>query len=123
MIFSAARFSFARLFGLGRYGSRQSGQTLRSSIWQPTLDKKGEPIVCQTCQGSGYRGRTAAFELLELNDEIRQLIIDGATVAQIRSACRKNKMLYLQEQALRKVIDGETSVQEVIRISQQAKRK
>lgn len=84
---------------------------------------KDQPEVCQTCQASGYRGRTAAFELLELNDDIRRLIIDGATVAHIRAACRKNGMLYLQEQALRKVIDGSTSVQEVVRISQQAKKR
>jgi type II secretory ATPase GspE/PulE/Tfp pilus assembly ATPase PilB-like protein len=90
---------------------------------EPQVDKKGQPVVCQVCQGSGYRGRTAAFELLELNDEIRQLIAGGAAVAQIRSACRKNRMLYLQEQALRKVIQGETSIQEVIRISQQARKK
>jgi len=86
-------------------------------------DKKGETTVCAACQGSGYRGRTAAFELLLLNKDIRQLITDGATVAQIRAACRKNKMLYLQEQALRKVIDGTTSVPEVIRVTQRSKKK
>jgi type II secretory ATPase GspE/PulE/Tfp pilus assembly ATPase PilB-like protein len=86
----------------------------------PAEDKKGG--VCDACQGSGYRGRTAAFELLLLNRDIRQLITEGATVAQIRSACRKNNMLYLQEQALRKVIDGSTSVQEVIRVTQQARK-
>ena len=87
----------------------------------PEGDKGSPP--CPACQGSGYRARTAAFELLLLNSDIRQLITDGATVAQIRAACRKNKMLYLQEQALRKVIDGTTSVQEVIRVSQQPKKK
>jgi type II secretory ATPase GspE/PulE/Tfp pilus assembly ATPase PilB-like protein len=79
-------------------------------------DEKGRTFVCPNCQGSGYRGRTAAFELLKLNDEIRKLIIDGATVAQIRAACRKNDMLYLQEQALRKVIEGLTSIEEVVRV-------
>jgi len=90
---------------------------------KPELDKRGQPIICPTCQGTGYRDRTAAFELLELNDEVRQLIVSGATVAQIRAACRKNKMLYLQEQALRKVIEGTTSIQEVVRITQQAQPK
>jgi len=90
-----------------------------SSVAEP-LPKKA--AVCDACQGSGYRGRTAAFELLLLNKDIRHLITEGATVAQIRAACRKNKMLYLQEQALRKVIDGSTSVQEVIRVTQQARK-
>ena len=88
---------------------------------EPGEGEKGDLRLCPACQGSGYRGRTAAFELLLLNNDIRQLIIERATVAQIRSACRKNKMLYLQEQALRKVIDGTTSIQEVIRVTQQAK--
>jgi type II secretory ATPase GspE/PulE/Tfp pilus assembly ATPase PilB-like protein len=78
-----------------------------------------ETEVCPECQGSGYKGRVAVFELLKLTPEIRQLIVDGATVAQIRTAARKNKMLYLQEMAMRRVIDGTTSVQEVIRVMQQ----
>ena len=75
--------------------------------------------ICPECQGSGYKGRIAVFELLKLTTETRQLIIDGATVAQIRTAARKNKMLYLQEMAMQRVMDGTTSVQEVIRVMQQ----
>jgi len=78
-----------------------------------------EAEVCPDCQGSGYKGRVAVFELLKLTPETRQLIIDGATVAQIRAAARKNKMLYLQEMAMQRVMDGTTSVQEVIRVMQQ----
>ena len=86
---------------------------------QQVVDDKGRPIICQTCQGSGYFGRTAVFELLEMTDEIRALVASGAPIAQIKAACRKNKMLYLQEQAIQCVIDGVTSIQEVIRVSQQ----
>jgi len=88
----------------------------------PLTDEKGRPIVCQSCQGSGYVGRTAAFELLEITDELRQLVADNASLSQIRAASRRNNMLYLQEQALRKVIDGVTSIQEVVRVLQQAKK-
>ncbi|OPX22559.1 MAG: hypothetical protein B1H04_04820 [Planctomycetales bacterium 4484_123] len=80
-------------------------------------DEKGRPITCATCRGTGYMGRTAAFELLELNDEIRRLIVDAAPLDQIKAACRRNGMLYLQEQALRKVIEGVTSIAEVIRVT------
>jgi type II secretory ATPase GspE/PulE/Tfp pilus assembly ATPase PilB-like protein len=90
---------------------------------EPARDEKGNPIVCSACQGSGYVGRTAAFELLELNDELRQLIVSGATISQLKAACRKGGMLYLQEIALQKVMRGETSVQEVIRVSKDAKKK
>ena len=90
---------------------------------KPPLDEKGRPIVCATCQGTGYFERTAAFELLEMTDGIRKLVVGGSTIREIKAACRKNKMLYLQEQALRKVIAGETSVQEVLRVSQSLKKK
>jgi type II secretory ATPase GspE/PulE/Tfp pilus assembly ATPase PilB-like protein len=80
-------------------------------------DEKGKPVVCPTCRGTGYRGRTAAFELLEMTEAIRELIVQDASLSQIKSACRKNKMLYLQEQALRKVIAGATSIEEVVRVS------
>jgi type II secretory ATPase GspE/PulE/Tfp pilus assembly ATPase PilB-like protein len=90
---------------------------------RPRLDEKGNPLTCQTCQNTGYYGRTGAFELLEVTDEIRQMIAGGAALAAIKSAARKNKMLYLQEQALAKVIAGVTSIQEVIRVSQEAQAK
>ena len=84
---------------------------------KPLVDEKGVPRICETCRGTGYFGRTGAFEMLELNDEIRELILAGAALNRIRAACRKNKMLYLQEQGLRKVIEGVTSIDEVIRVS------
>jgi type II secretory ATPase GspE/PulE/Tfp pilus assembly ATPase PilB-like protein len=90
---------------------------------KPRLDEKGNPITCQTCQNTGYYGRIGVFELLQVTDEIRQMIAGGAALAAIKSAARKNKMLYLQEQALAKVIAGVTSIQEVIRVSQEAQAK
>jgi type II secretory ATPase GspE/PulE/Tfp pilus assembly ATPase PilB-like protein len=84
---------------------------------KPQVDEKGNPVICPTCRGTGYMGRTAAFELLEFNDEIRQLVIQNAPLAQLKAACRKSRMLYLQEQALRKVIEGLTNIEEVIRVS------
>jgi len=84
---------------------------------EPLTDEKGKPIVCPTCRGTGYYGRTGAFELLEVTDEIRQLVCQDASLSRIKAVCRKNKMLYLQEQALRKVIEGVTSIEEVIRVS------
>ena len=85
---------------------------------QPLTDYKGNVVICSKCQGSGYFGRTAVFELLEITDDLRQLVIAGAALPQIRASARKRKMLYLQEQALRRVITGQTSIQEVIRVSQ-----
>ena len=87
----------------------------------PLVDKQGQPIPCPTCRGTGYFGRTGVFELLEITDEIRKLIISGAPLAQIKAACRRNNMRSLQEEALLKVMAGMTSIQEVIRVTQPKK--
>ena len=84
---------------------------------KPLTDEKDRPIVCPTCQGIAYMGRTAVFELLEIDDAVRKLVAGKANLTQIKAAARKNKMLYLQEQAMRLVMEGVTSVQEIIRVS------
>ncbi len=84
---------------------------------KPQVDDKGNPIICPTCKGTGYFGRVAAFEVLVLNEELRKLVSQDAGISQIKSAYRKGRLLYLQEQALRRVIEGLTSVSEVVRIS------
>ncbi len=82
---------------------------------EPVYDRKGREIICQTCQGSGYLGRTAVFEAMGIDDAIRELIKAGAPIKQIKAQARKNKMYYMQEEGLFKVIDGTTSLDEVIR--------
>ncbi|MEE9295280.1 MAG: ATPase, T2SS/T4P/T4SS family [Phycisphaerae bacterium] len=82
---------------------------------EAVYDRKGREIVCQTCQGSGYVGRTAVFEVLVIDDNIRQLIGGGAPIKQIKGQARKNRTYYLQEEGLLKVIDGTTSLDEIIR--------
>jgi type II secretory ATPase GspE/PulE/Tfp pilus assembly ATPase PilB-like protein len=78
-------------------------------------DRKGRPILCTNCQGTGYVNRTGVFELLVVDDAIRQLISEKAPMARIKAQCRKNKMYYLQEEGLLKVIDGTTSMNEILR--------
>jgi type II secretory ATPase GspE/PulE/Tfp pilus assembly ATPase PilB-like protein len=81
----------------------------------PIVDKKGREIICQTCQGSRYVGRTGVFELFVVSDATRKLIAAGAPLKQIKSQARKEKMLYLQEEGLLKVMEGVTSMAEVMR--------
>jgi len=85
-------------------------------------DAKGKPMFCNACQESGFIGRTGVFEFLAMTDDIRKLVVGGADVRNIKAACRKNGMLNLQEQALRKVIAGVTSINEVIRVTQESKK-
>jgi len=71
---------------------------------------------CAVCGGTGYYGRTGLFELLVVNDRIRKLIREDASVTAIKAEARKNGMLYLQEEGLRLVIRGVTSIQELMRV-------
>lgn len=79
------------------------------------VDRKGRPILCTNCRGTGYVGRTGVFEVLAVDPSIAELIKEGAPMNRIKAQCRKNKMYYLQEEGLLKVIDGTTSMNEVLR--------
>ena len=83
---------------------------------EPLVDKKGRPLVCTSCQNTGYVGRTGMFELMVVDDALRGLIAEGAPINRIKSQCRKNRMHYLQEEGLLKVIDGTTSLNEILRV-------
>jgi type II secretory ATPase GspE/PulE/Tfp pilus assembly ATPase PilB-like protein len=77
--------------------------------------KKSKKTVCEKCQATGYFGRTGVFEVMVIDDAIRKLIAEGASIDRIKAQCRKNRMYYLQEEALLKVIDGTTSIDEILR--------
>jgi len=71
---------------------------------------------CANCRETGYKGRTGVFELMRLNDEIAELIVRRAPVAEIREAARANGMHTLQEDGLRKVLAGWTTPEEIRRV-------
>jgi general secretion pathway protein E len=76
-----------------------------------------EPGHCERCTGTGYAGRRAVFEVLHVNDEIRHLITRGAPEAEIESAARANGMTTLIEDGVRIASAGETSLDEVLRVT------
>jgi len=82
-------------------------------------DESGEPLpVCEKCGGTGYYGRTGIFELLEMTDRSRDLIrCDNPNLNAVRYEAIKNGMRSLQEDGLRQVIEGKTSIQELTRVS------
>ena len=73
---------------------------------------KGEG--CNKCQG-GYKGRTGIFEVLDCNESIKELILKKATHFEIKQVARQNGMITLREAALRKMLAGITTVEEVIK--------
>jgi len=86
-------------------------------------DKHGKPSTCEHCQGTGFYGRTAVFEIITLNDDLRTVIKKSKSLPEIGSQFRRAKMLYLQEQILRKVITGTVAINEMIRVLSTSKTK
>ncbi len=84
-------------------------------------DKHGKPFTCEHCQGTGFYGRSGVFELVTLNDELRKVIQRSKSLPEISTQFRRAKMLYLQEQSLRKVITGSVAINEMIRVLSPAK--
>jgi type II secretory ATPase GspE/PulE/Tfp pilus assembly ATPase PilB-like protein len=84
---------------------------------QKAVSPEGEPTrVCEHCGGTGYRGRTGIFELLIINDRLRELIRENPNVNAIKQEAVKSGLKYLQEDGLRQVIQGKTSIQELLRV-------
>jgi general secretion pathway protein E len=79
-------------------------------------DAKGADMVCSFCSDMRFKGRTGVYELFTVDDEVRQSIVAGGSVNQLKMLFKKQKQKYLQEQAVAKAVDGETSLQEVARM-------
>jgi len=69
---------------------------------------------CDYCRGTGYSGRTAIFEIMLLDDELRELIMKRASTNTLREAARKKGMRTLRESGLLAIYDGITTIEEVI---------
>jgi type IV pilus assembly protein PilB len=71
---------------------------------------------CERCRYTGYRGRIAVFEVMEMNAELAELIAKRATHGQIREAALANGMITLAQDGFRKVLDGVTTVEDLARV-------
>jgi len=74
---------------------------------------------CEACNGSGFRGRAGIFELMELNDELRQLIMANADAGRLTECARRQGMRSLREDGWKKVAEGITTSSEVTRVTQE----
>ncbi|MDX1928124.1 MAG: ATPase, T2SS/T4P/T4SS family [Pirellulaceae bacterium] len=98
-----------------------------SALYQPfvppppeqRVDAKGNPIeieICTKCNGRGYFGRMAIFELLTINDEIRKVLLQKPTAEAVLQVARKQGFLTIQEEGVLAVATGATSLQELQRV-------
>jgi len=94
--------------------------TLYQARKEPIRDPKGQPIKCEFCNDLRYKGRTGMYEILLVDDAIKLIATNGMSADQnagpMKTAFRKQRGKYLQEVGLGLVEEGETSVQEVLRV-------
>ncbi len=72
---------------------------------------------CQECNGLGYSGRSAIIELLEINDELREMIAGKSPVSELKKKALENGTVFLRQAALEKVLRGETTFREIDRVT------
>jgi len=77
---------------------------------------KNKPEACPICRGTGYLGQTGIFEVMVVDRAMRKMLADGDLKGAYAQA-RRDKMLFIQEAAIRKVATGETSLEEVARVT------
>jgi type II secretory ATPase GspE/PulE/Tfp pilus assembly ATPase PilB-like protein len=76
-----------------------------------------EGAGCKECNGQGYHGRTAILELLDLDDNLRDLIINKASVSRLKEAARASGTAFLRDSAIEKLLKGETTLAEINRVT------
>jgi type II secretory ATPase GspE/PulE/Tfp pilus assembly ATPase PilB-like protein len=87
------------------------------------LFRNGEPASyfrgegCHDCRGTGFRGRVGIFELLRMTDEFNELVLSGAAEQRLHEAARASGMVSLREECLALVTRGETTLEEVLRVT------
>jgi type IV pilus assembly protein PilB len=103
-----------------RQAVKYTDEFLRESAINPDLCSSVvfyEAKGCEECNGTGYRGRSAIVELLDLNDELRELIVSKAPAAILKKAAREAGTMFLRESAVEKVFAGESTLREINRVT------
>jgi type IV pilus assembly protein PilB len=85
-------------------------------------DEASEYVVhkgkgCSVCAETGYKGRVALYEVMKLNDELKELILNGASTAELKREAMRHGMKTLRQSGLSKLKEGTTTIEEVLRSS------
>jgi type IV pilus assembly protein PilB len=72
---------------------------------------------CRTCNGTGYKGRVALYEVMRFTDQLKEMVLQGASTAELKAAAIKQGMSTLRMSGIRKVLSGMTSTEEILRVT------
>jgi type IV pilus assembly protein PilB len=70
---------------------------------------------CEVCGGRGYKGRVGLYEVLEMSETLKDMILTGASAIELREQAQKEGMITLRRSGCRKVMDGVTTIEEIVR--------
>jgi type IV pilus assembly protein PilB len=93
---------------------------LEESALDPALERTHvfyEGVGCIECNGTGYKGRMAICELLDLTDRIREMILEKRSTSEIKKAAREEGMRFLRESAVERVLTGVTTLREINKVT------
>jgi len=93
---------------------------LVESALDPALERTHtfyEGVGCIECNGTGYKGRMAICELLDLTDRIREMILARRPTSEIKKAARDEGMRFLRECAVERVMEGTTTLREINKVT------
>jgi type IV pilus assembly protein PilB len=72
---------------------------------------------CRTCNGTGYKGRVALYEVMRFNETLKEMVLGGSSAADLKLAAIKNGMITLRASGILKVLDGMTTTEEILRVT------
>jgi type IV pilus assembly protein PilB len=72
---------------------------------------------CRTCNGTGYKGRVALYEVMRFTDNLKEMVLQGSSTAELKAAAIKGGMLTLRMSGIGKVMDGVTTTEEILRVT------
>ncbi|MBI4435985.1 MAG: type II/IV secretion system protein [Candidatus Omnitrophica bacterium] len=98
--------------------SQELLKTLRLPLGKGPIPPLYRGEGCRFCKETGYKGRTAIFELMVMEEEIRELVIQRASSPKMKDAACRKGMQVLREDGLAKAMAGITSIEEVLRVTQ-----
>jgi len=97
--------------------SHDEARTLRITVPEGKRVMVKEGDGCVECRGTGYLGRSGIFEILQIDDKVKEMILDGADSPEIKREAIQRGMRTLRQSALRKLAEGVTTFEEVVRVT------
>jgi type IV pilus assembly protein PilB len=79
--------------------------------------KPSKGAGCRTCSGSGYKGRVALYEVMRFSDNLKEMVLQGASTAELKMGATRNGMSTLRASGIKKILDGVTTPEEIMRVT------